>query len=241
MANAGYSTKLRASPPAIGTWTAMSNTNDQASRWQIEMSPSRPGHMYIKTAGTQASQDLYLAAQQYNGINYGTFHVTNHAITNFAGWADDNGVKVVAGDFNGDGKTDLALCGGHGWNTMPTAMSKSRGRFSVTNHAITHFASWAQTSPVQMVAGDVNGDGKDDVILAGGAGWGSIPVAMSKGNGQYDVSNDAVTSFPGWADDSGVKLVAGDINGDGFSDLALCGVNGWGSMPTAFTPTMKSG
>ena len=41
----------------------------------------------------------------------GTFTVTNFGINAFPGWVSTPGVEVVTGDFNGDGRTDLAAFG----------------------------------------------------------------------------------------------------------------------------------
>jgi hypothetical protein len=40
---------------------------------------------------------------------------------------------VSTGDFNGDGKADLALTGGAGWTTIPVAFSRGDGNFNVAN------------------------------------------------------------------------------------------------------------
>src|SRR5439155_23366132 len=47
----------------------------------------------------------------------------------FASRAAQPGVRVLAGDYNGDGKADVALTGGSGWNTVPVAFSSGDGKF----------------------------------------------------------------------------------------------------------------
>jgi len=165
----------------------------------------------------------------------GTFSVSNAAVSSFPVWAATPGVQIVAGDFNGDGRTDLAAFGGAGWGSIPIAFSNGNGTFNVTNYGVSSFPVWAATPGVQIVAGDFNGDGRTDLAAFGGAGWGSIPVAFSNGNGTFNVVNDAVASFPTWAATPGVQVVTGDFNGDGRTDLAAFGGAGWGSIPIAFS------
>jgi hypothetical protein len=43
------------------------------------------------------------------------------------------GSTSVSGDFNADGKADIALTGPAHWFTVPVAFSKGDGTFSVTN------------------------------------------------------------------------------------------------------------
>ena len=65
-----------------------------------------------------------LAAAALRAELDGTFNITNKPITSFAGWGATTGAKFVSGDFNGDGKSDLALTGGSGWSTQPVAFAK---------------------------------------------------------------------------------------------------------------------
>jgi hypothetical protein len=66
----------------------------------------------------------------------GTFHFTNHPSPSFAIWANDPEAKTVWADFNGDGRTDIALLGGYDWWTLPVAFSSGDGDFTVTNAPI---------------------------------------------------------------------------------------------------------
>jgi subtilisin family serine protease len=165
----------------------------------------------------------------------GAFNVTNAGVPNFPAWASTPNVTLLANDFNGDGRTDLALTGVAGWGSIPVAFSNGTGTFNVTNGGVSNVPAWATTAGVRIVAKDFNADGKSDIVLTGGLGWGSIPVAFSTGTGTFNVTNASVVNFPTWATSPGVEIVARDYNGDGLTDLALTGVAGWGSIPVAFS------
>jgi hypothetical protein len=77
--------------------------------------------------------------------------VANINVGSFAGFAATPGVAVVTGDFNGDGKSDLAAYGGAGWASLPVAFSNGDGTFNVTNIGSASFASWAATPGVDIV------------------------------------------------------------------------------------------
>jgi hypothetical protein len=165
----------------------------------------------------------------------GSFRTTNAPIADVNGWAATAGTKALVGDVDGDGKDDLVIAGGTGWASVPVAFSKGDGTFRVTNLPAGDIAIWAAVPGTKMAAGDVDGDGKADLVIAGGAGWHTVPVAFSAGNGTFRASNVGVPSIPIWATTPGVRIVGGDFNGDGKDDFALTGGAGWGSIPVAIS------
>ena len=141
----------------------------------------------------------------------------------------------MAGDFNADGKDDVALIGGPGWGSIPVAVSAGDGSYnSITNCAVPHMNGWIDAPGARPLVGDFNGDGRSDIALTGGHGWGSIPVAFSEGAQCFRVTNTGVAHFPSWTATHNVQAVALDVDGDGHADIAAIGNSGWATLPVAF-------
>src|SRR5256885_8126725 len=70
-----------------------------------------------------------------------------------------NPISVVVGDFNGDGKPDLAVAN-QGSNSVSVLMGDGLGRFPVRNDFLAGF------SPQSVAAGDFNRDGRSDFAVA---------------------------------------------------------------------------
>jgi hypothetical protein len=130
----------------------------------------------------------------------GSFRITNTGVGDYVLWGQTPGARPVAGDFNGDGRTDIALSAGPGtsWTSLPVAFSQGDGTFSITNAYVGDYSLWAATPGARPVAGDFNNDGRTDIALTGAAGWASIPVAFSQGNGAFSITNSTASDFATW-------------------------------------------
>jgi|GEM_PF-1949579 len=152
-------------------------------------------------------------------------------------WGDNQGAywdqqKYVAGDFNGDGKDDIAKI--YGWNNgvenaVKIDVHQSNGSsFTMDTWAQTQHGYWDEQ---KYVAGDFNGDGKDDIAKIF---KGSNNDSPDWTYGAYiDVyqSNGSGFTMRRWGDNQGAywdqqKYVAGDFNDDGKDDIAkIYGLN----------------
>jgi FG-GAP-like repeat/Abnormal spindle-like microcephaly-assoc'd, ASPM-SPD-2-Hydin/FG-GAP repeat len=128
---------------------------------------------------------------------------------------------LATGDFNGDGKPDLAVISGA---LLLIYLGNGDGTFKSPINTAIPFNQDAVDGTGQIAVGDFNGDGKLDVALVDGATLGTgtdLPVTILLGNG------DGTFQPPTQAPDTGspTSIVAGDFNGDGKLDLATNDLN----------------
>ena len=111
---------------------------------------------------------------------------------------------VVAGDFNSDGKLDLAVNGGPD-GTLQILLGNGNGTFTVASGANPGISSSS------MTVGDFNGDGKPDLAVS----MGTVAILLGNGDGTFT----AAPTPPGTNNASATAV--GDFNGDGKPDLAV--------------------
>ena len=120
-------------------------------------------------------------------------------------------IRVVSGDFNGDGKVDIIAAAGPGGGPAVAVLD------SQTGEVIQSFFAFdpAFTGGVFVAVRDFNGDGILDIIAGAGAGGGP-EVRIFNGNGLT-----VIRSFFAYAQDftGGVSVASVDFNNDGILDL----------------------
>jgi hypothetical protein len=158
--------------------------------------------------------DIFHAVQNTDYANIwfsngdGTFNV--HSFSPWPGYAIPNGVWL-AGDFNGDGKTDI-LHAVANTDYANVWLSNGNGTFTVRS-----FSPWSgyEIPNGVWLAGDFNGDGKTDILHAV-ANTDYANVWLSNGDGTFTVRS--FSPWAGYAIPNGLWLV-GDFNGDGKADV----------------------
>ncbi len=116
---------------------------------------------------------------------------------------------IAAGDFNGDGKQDLAVV--DGYQTVSVFLGNGDGTFS---QSYSYAESGGAFGPCSAAVGDLNGDGHADMVVSELFGGGVI-VFLGKGDGTFS----GPFGYAGAG--SGAGFVAlGDFNGDGIIDIA---------------------
>jgi hypothetical protein len=137
------------------------------------------------------------------------------------------GMRVALGDVNGDDRADLVFGRGPGNRSFVFVYDLN------AEAVITEFYPFgpAYKGGTTVAAGDIDGDGMAEIIVGAGTGGGPhVRVFDSDGN-MMDSFLAYDSKFHG-----GVRVAAGDLNGDGLAEI-LTG-NGPGMAPTirAFDP-----
>ncbi|MGA2136790.1 MAG: VCBS repeat-containing protein [Bryobacteraceae bacterium] len=131
---------------------------------------------------------------------------------------------LVTGDFNNDGKPDIAICysvpnGGSFSGIVEVYLGNGDGTFTQAPGQLD-----IPDVAFQMVTADFNGDGKADLAFSSGY------VALGNGDGTFAAP---IEFFPGNGDQYAVWIGVADFNHDGHPDIAFQVCQG-----CEFTPTL---
>lgn len=126
----------------------------------------------------------------------------------------NNPVAVAVGDFNGDGKQDIAATGNNLVPGSPGTIALLFGNEDGTFGFPTSVS--VPNQPVALVVGDFNGDGRTDIAVAGvGPNRGDVWVCLGNDDGTFQGPIDIhLLGQP-------TALTLGDFNHDGKLDLAV--------------------
>ena len=153
-----------------------------------------------------------------------------------------SGARGVSGDFDGDGRWDLALVGGSTADAIVVAFASAGSSFrTVTLPAPS--LSTAVPAGSLVVTGDFDGDGHDDLAFAGAVGATSVVLVLARAT-SFVVQVVPAAEFAVFAAHS-TDLVSFDADGDGCSDLAVVGGTdttgaAWTTVPVAFSTGRSS-
>jgi hypothetical protein len=121
------------------------------------------------------------------------------------------GVRVAAGDLNNDGFADIIAGAGPGGGPQVTAFD------GVTGSSLLSFFAYDPqfTGGVFVATGDVNGDGFSDIVTGADAGGGPHVKVF---NGQTGTEIGSFFAYD-QSFNGGVRVAAGDVNGDGVDEI----------------------
>ena len=136
--------------------------------------------------------------------------------------------SVVTGDFNGDGKADIALAGADPAG-IGAAVTVWLGNGDGTFHSPTSYPLYPGSSTavtfLYLAAADVNGDGKTDLVAADGASH-TLSVLLNARDGTFlAAANSPLDLSAPFSTSPGDQVLndfqISDVNGDGIPDLLM--------------------
>ncbi|MEI6142279.1 MAG: FG-GAP-like repeat-containing protein, partial [Mariniphaga sp.] len=134
----------------------------------------------------------------------------NYLGFNFTSLSTGSSSCIGTGDFNGDGKPDIAV-GMFSANSVNIYLGDGNGNFSLSN------TYTVGTEPYRIESGDFNGDGILDLVTAN-AGSANVSILLGNGNGSFGAAtNYTVGETP-------IGVTVGDLDSDGKADIVVANV-----------------
>jgi hypothetical protein len=239
---------------AIGAAPLPSGAADFDADGYADLAVGVPGEAVGAIAGAGATSALYGSA---GGIAAGGDQIWDQDDLGAGDPAEEDdafGTSLAAGDFDGDGRADLAIgvpqetLGAAAW---AGAVRVLYGRAS-SGLGVARSQTWHQDSPgvegaaedgdlfgAALATGDFDGDGRDDLAIGvrqeaidgvGGAGavnvlYGTAAGLSAERNQIWYEGHAGLGGTTAVNDFFGDALAAGDFDGDGYADLAV-GISG---------------
>ena len=169
----------------------------------------------VKTIDVNNDNKCDIIVANANANNVGVLLNTGNGIfstqTTYATGPDSYPCSVISVDVNGDNKSDIIVANKYGGN-VGVLLNIGSGTFSTQ----TTYTTGAGSYPCSLIAVDINGDNKPDIIVAN-AYANDIGVFLNLGQGTFSTQRTYSTgdvSRP-------VFLTTADVNGDNKPDIIV--------------------
>lgn len=200
------------SPASTATFLSLA----KAQTRQFQRGPVTPAEKVLKTSPRRSQRLHPFAIQPRSFLSPIFLSALDYAS------AGQSTHSVAAADLNGDGKTDVVLadsCNDSNCSNGSVSVLLGNGDGSF-QPAVSYNAGGQSTLAVAL--GDINGDGKVDVVVAstcdssGDCSHGTVAVLLGNGDGTFQtaVSYASDGEYPQYA-------TVADVNGDGKPDLLV--------------------
>ena len=209
---------------------------------------SEPELLRIQTEndfGTVVVDNQVIAVEQ----SYNTTVSSSPGFTkNRGGWTDNNNFPRLTGDVNGDGRADIV---GFSASNVFVSFGNSNGTFGAPIASSPGFTKnvggWTDNNNFPRLIGDVNGDGRADIV---GFGASNVFVSFGNSNGTFGTpiaySPGLTKNVGDWTDNNNYPRVAGDVNNDGKADLigfgasdVFASLSGSSPLPPGYYPNIN--
>lgn len=179
--------------------------------------------------------DLIVTSQQNAEVRVfrstGTGFVLAATFTgSFREWTLQIYDQFLVGDWNGDGRRDLAIFNPSQWGSPIIAFFTSTGSsFALSHYYYASIPGWGAMKPNdKFLVADCDGDNRDDLYVSNSRDWAVVylQALRSTGNGLQagPLYGDSV---PGWTMRRGDQLFVADFDADRRDDLYVFNPTDW--------------
>ncbi len=193
--------------------------------------PTFLGGVYVASGDLTGDgvADFAVSAAAGGGARVQVFDGSTGApIADFFGIDDPNfrgGASVAFADVNDDGFADLLIGAGPGGGPRLAVYDGALIAAGVTDDSAKLFPDFFVFEPsvrngLSVAAGDLTGDGYDDLVVGGGPGAGPRVFALSGADLLQGIQVPVANFFAGAAEDrGGVRVSVKDLNADGRAEI----------------------